>query len=135
MRRPAHLYTAFAGIILLVQGTFTLAFRLMPALDRAFPQLLAVTQMVPVHSGLHILTGLIALGVLFWGGDRGVLWFALGFGLFYMGLALVGMISGQPTIFRLQPFDHPFHTLLGGLGLGSAALHHYHSNSGKRATL
>lgn len=58
MKHLARLYTAISGILLLLQGTSTLAFRLYPSLDRAFPQLLAVTQMVPAHSILHILTGL-----------------------------------------------------------------------------
>src|SRR4029453_13658011 len=61
---PAHLYTAIAGTFLLLQGTSTLAFRLYPPLDQAFPALLGVTQMVPPHSILHILTGVVALVAL-----------------------------------------------------------------------
>ncbi|MEZ4513908.1 MAG: DUF4383 domain-containing protein [Chloroflexota bacterium] len=112
-----RLYTAISGIFLLLQGSSTLAFRLVPALDRAFPPLLATTMMVPPHSILHILTGLLALAVLRWGGQQGANWFALGFGLFYTGLATFGTLTHQPTLFGLQPFDHPFHFLLGGLGL------------------
>jgi hypothetical protein len=112
-----RLYTAISGIFLLLQGSSTLAFRLVPALDRAFPPLLATTMMVPPHSILHILTGLLALAVLRWSGQQGANWFALGFGLFYIGLATFGTLTHQPTLFHLQPFDHPFHFLLGGLGL------------------
>jgi hypothetical protein len=135
IKQPARLYTSIAGIFLLAQGTSTLAFRLYPPLDQAFPQLLAVTQMVPSHSILHILTGLLALVALFWGGERGAFWFAAGFGLFYTGLALYGMITMQPTVFGLQPFDHPFHLLLGILGLVAAGIDHYRTNMRKKASL
>jgi hypothetical protein len=121
MKDPARLYTAFSGIFLLLQGTSTLAFRLFPALDEAFPALLAVTQMVPTHSILHILTGLVALIVLFRGGQQSSFWFALLFGAFYASLAGFGMITGHATVLELQPFDHPFHLVLGGLGLLAAA--------------
>ena len=125
MKHLARLYTAISGIFLLLQGTSTLAFRLYPSLDRAFPQLLAVTQMVPAHSILHILTGLIAFAILRWGGEQGSFWFATGFGLFYTGLALFGMATMHPTVLRLQPFDHPFHFLLGGLGIITAVIYFY----------
>jgi hypothetical protein len=134
IKQPARLYTALIGIFLLLQGTSTLAFRLYPPLDQAFPQLLAVTQMIPPHSTLHILTGLLALAVLYWGSERGAFWFAAGFGLFYIGLALFGMLTLQPTVFGLQPFDHPFHILVGGLGLAAAGLY-YRSSMRKKVSL
>ena len=135
IKQPARLYTLIAGLFLLAQGISTLAFRLYPPLDQAFPQLLAVTQMVPPHSLLHILTGLLALAALFWGGERGVLWFAAAFGLFYPALALYGMITMQPTVFRLQSFDHPFHLLLGVLGLVAAGISYYRPNIRKKVSL
>lgn len=120
LKHPARLFTTFVGIFLLVQGTSTLLFRLVPSLDRAFPQLLAVTHMVSVHSMLHIVTGAIAIIILGRGGERGPLWFAAGFGLFYTALAIYGFLTGTPTIFHLQPFDHPFHLLIGVWGLVAA---------------
>ena len=135
MRSPTRFYTAFSGIFLLLQGTSTLAFRLFPALDEAFPALLSITQMVPVHSTLHILTGITALAILFRGGERGAFWFAAGFGVFYSGLALFGMITHHPTILRLQPFDHPFHLFLGAWGLLAAGLYFHHLQSRKAASL
>lgn len=117
MKHPTRFYTAFSGIFLLIQGTTTLAFRMYPQLDRAFPQLLGVTQMIPPHSILHILTGILALLVLWKGGERGTFGFALGFGAFYTGLALYGFITHEHTVFGLQPFDHPFHLFLGMWGL------------------
>lgn len=135
MRSPTRFYTAFSGIFLLLQGISTLAFRLFPALDKAFPALLSITQMVPMHSTLHILTGITALAVLLRGGEHGALWFAAGFGAFYTGLALFGMITHHPTLLRLQPFDHPFHLFLGGWGLMVAALSLYHSQLRKKASV
>jgi hypothetical protein len=118
----ARVYTLFAGIFLLLQGTSTLAFRLYPPLDRAFPLLLELTRMIPAHSLLHIGTALIALWVYFRGGPRGPFWFAVLFGLFYTGLAIVGHLTGYELGLGLQPFDHPFHVVLGGLGLLAAAM-------------
>ncbi len=133
-KSPTWLYTAIAGIFLLLQGASTLAFRLYPPLDRAFPALLGITQMIPPHSVVHILTGMLALVALAWG-ERGSLWFAAGFGAFYAGLALFGMIAQQATPLGLQPFDHPFHLFLGALGLLLAGQRLYRIRRGKEAIL
>ena len=135
MKDPTHLYTAFSGIFLLLQGTSTLAFRLFPPLDEAFPALLAITQMVPSHSILHIITGVIALTVLFRGGSRGTFWFTLLFGAFYFGLAVFGLATGHATMLHLQPFDHPFHLALGGLGFLAVGVAFYQSQNRKEMTL
>ena len=135
MREPTRLYTTFSGIFLLLQGTSTLAFRLFPSLDEAFPALLAITQMVPSHSILHILTGLVALIVLVRGGYRGTFWFSLLFGTLYFGLAVFGMVTGHATMLRLQPFDHPFHLALGGLGFLAAGVALYQSQKRRKAVL
>ena len=135
IKQPTRLYTAVAGIFLLIQGTSTLAFRLYPPLDQAFPALLAITRMMPLHSLLHIGTGLLAVVILFRGGERGSLWFAAGFGLFYTGLGFVGMFTGQPAGLEMQPFDHPIHFLLGGFGLWVAGLDFYRSARRKKASL
>lgn len=135
MKDPTRLYTAFSGIFLLLQGTSTLAFRLFPALDEAFPALLAITQMIPPHSILHILTGITALIVLFRGEPRGTFWFALLFGAFYFGLAVFGIVTGHATMLGLQPFDHPFHLTLGGLGFLAVGVELYQSQNRKEASL
>lgn len=121
-RQPTRLYTLFAGIFLLLQGTSTLACLLYPPLDRALPFLLELTRMVPAHSLLHIATALIALWAYFKGGARAPFWFSVLFGLFYAGLAAVGYVTGHQLGLALQPFDHPFHLLLGGLGLLAATI-------------
>ena len=133
-KKPARLYTAIAGIFLLLQGTSTLAFRLYPPLDHAFPALLAITQMIPIHSTLHIITGLLAVVILYRGGERGAFWFALGFGLFYLGLGLAGVLSGHPMGLGLQPFDHPIHLVLGVVGVVVAAPTAYQSFANRKAS-
>lgn len=121
-RSPAHIYTLLGGVFLLLQGVSTLAFRLYPSLDAAFPALLDSTHMMPAHSTLHIFSGLLAVVLLRWGGARGTLGFAAGFGAFYVGLAAYGWLAGTPTFLHLQPFDHAFHLAFGCLGLLAAGL-------------
>lgn len=114
--------TAFFAVGLLLQGTSTLLFRLVPALDRAFPALLATTMMIVPHSILHIASGLLALYVLKFGGPAAPFWFLLGFGAFYTALAILGATTGGQFGLGLQPFDHGIHIVLGVVGLGSALL-------------
>jgi hypothetical protein len=123
--QPTRLYALFIGVVLSLQGATTLVFRLYPPLDQAFPLLLELTRMIPPHSLLHLGSGLIGLWAYFRGGPRGTFWFALIFGLFYLGLAIVGHITGHPLGLGLYPFDHPFHVLLGGLGLLAVAIEFY----------
>jgi hypothetical protein len=115
-------YTVGVGGFLFVQGVSTLLFRLFPGLDHAFPQLLQTTQMVPIHSTLHIATGVLAFAVLRWGGCQSAWWFAFLFGLFYTLLGFTGMLTGITFGLSLQPFDHPFHLLAGLPGLIAAAI-------------
>lgn len=122
LRHPTRLYTIFIGAVLTLQGVSTLLFRLIPPLDRAFPLLLELTRMIPTHSILHIVTGLVGLWAYFRGGPRASFWFAVGFGVFYCGLAAVGMVTGHHLGLGLHPFDHPFHFLIGGLGLIAVAI-------------
>ncbi len=91
--------------------------------------------MIPPHSILHILTGVLALVVLFRGGERGPFWFSAGFGVLYSGLALFGMITHHSTVFGLQPFDHPFHLFLGVLGLLVAGWYFYRLSRAEEALL
>lgn len=112
-------YAVFSGAFLMLQGVSTLAARWIPAVDQAFPQLLATTRMVPAHSLLHIASALVALLALR-AGSSAVWWFTGGFGLFYLALGAAGWASGRELCLGLQAFDHPFHVLLGALGLASA---------------
>ncbi len=113
-------YTWIAAIGLLLQGGSTLLARLVPAIDQAMPGLLEQTKMIPSHSLLHIVSGLAGLWALRIA--AGAFWFALFFGVFYTALALLGWGTGHGFGLSLQPFDHPFHLVLGGAGLLAAAL-------------
>lgn len=126
--RSTYWYTLIVGGFLLLQGTSTLLFRLIPALDAAFPALLGTTRMIPIHSLLHIMTGVLALAVIRWGGARGTWWFALGFGTFYTLLGLTGLMIGDVLGLGLQPFDHPFHLVAGIPGLLTVALAYFPSH-------
>jgi hypothetical protein len=115
-------YTFASGGFLFLQGTSTLLAQLVPAFDRAVPDLLETTRMTPIHSTLHIVTGLLAFGILRWGGEHGAFGFALLFGAFYTLLGTFGLLTGGTFGLGLQPFDHPFHLLAGVPGLVAAAL-------------
>ncbi len=123
--RSTYWYTLIVGGFLLLQGTSTLLCRLFPSLDKAFPLLLGMTHMIPIHSLLHITTGALALAVIRWGGPRGTWWYALGFGTFYTLLGLTGLMIGDVMRLGLQPFDHPFHLVAGVPGLLTAALAYF----------
>lgn len=123
--RSTFWYTIIVGGFLLLQGVSTLLFRLVPSLNAAFPMLLNMTKMIPIHSLLHISTGVLALAVIRWGGERGTWWFALGFGAFYTLLGLSGLMIGDVLGLGLQPFDHPFHLVAGVPGLITAAFAYF----------
>ena len=106
----------------MAQGGSTLAALLVPAVDRAVPALLQETQMVTSHSLLHIVTGLLGLATLAFGGTAWPRRFAIGFGLFYVALGIAGERSGQPLGLGLKAFDHSFHAVLGGFGLLAAGI-------------
>jgi hypothetical protein len=77
--------------------------------------------MIPAHSVLHILSGLLGFAALR-AGRFGTRSFALGFGLFYVGLGIVGGAGSHQFGLGLKPFDHPFHLVLGGFGLVAVAV-------------
>ncbi len=119
---PTRAYTWVASLGLFLQGTSTLVALLVPAVDRAIPFLLHETKMIPSHSALHIASGLIGFAALRFGGSIGPRRYAFWFGLFYVALAIAGALSGRPLGIGLQPFDHYFHAVLGGLGLFAVAV-------------
>jgi hypothetical protein len=118
---PTRLYTWIASIGLFVQGGSTLTAFLVPTVDRAMPGLLEQTQMIPIHSMLHILSGLIGFAALR-SGSPGTRSFALGFGFFYVGLGVAGAAGPHEFGLGLKPFDHSFHLVLGGFGLLAVAV-------------
>jgi len=122
MPRLVRALTVVYGVGLLLQGGLTLLARVAPAFDRAAPGLLAVTRMIVPHSLLHIATGLVALYAV--RRSTQAAWrFLVGFGLFYTALGLAGATSGHQFSLGLQPFDHPFHLVIGTTALAGALLH------------
>ena len=119
--KPTRLYTWIASVGLFLQGASTLTALLVPAVDRAIPGLLEQTQMIPTHSVLHILSGLLGFAALR-AESFGTRSFALGFGLFYVGLGIAGGTGTHQFGLGLKPFDHPFHIVLGGFGLVAVAV-------------
>lgn len=114
-------YVRVVGLFLLAQGLVTGTFLLVEPLNAAVPAVLDTTAMVPAHSFVHIVTGLLAVAVLRWGGPRERWLFAFGFGLAYTALGLSGLVTGHDHGLGLQPFDHPFHLVAGVPGLLAAA--------------
>ena len=129
-------YARIVGGFLLFQGVVTGLFLLVDPLHEAFPLVLDTTRMVPQHSALHVITGLLALALLRWRSARGLWWFAAGFGCFYTALGLSGLVTGHHLGLELQPFDHPFHLVVGITGLlaAGAALRDRRSRSGGGTT-
>ncbi len=123
MRRGAAAwYARIVGLFLLLQGVVTGTMLLVDPLDRAAPIILDTTKMVLQHSALHVVTGLLALALLRWGGHRELFGFALGFGLFYTAMGVGGLVTGGRAGLELQPFDHSFHLVAGIPGLVAAGL-------------
>ena len=121
-RRQLRGITALFAVGLLLQGALTLLARLVPAVDRAAPAILRLTRMLPPHSWLHIVTGLMALWVLVQGPADGPRRFLLGFAVFYAALGIVGPVGGGRLGLGLQPFDHAIHLVIGGAALTAAWL-------------
>ena len=70
------------------------------------------------HNLLHIVWGAALLGVVVMarGSDR-VAWAALIFGLFYVGLAVLGVTLDRPFGLLLGPGENIFHFTVGPLAL------------------
>lgn len=125
-------YAWFAAVFLLLQGVSTLLARLIPAVDATVPALLEHTKMQPAHSVLHITTAFVAFTALA-AGTRASHRFALWFGAFYAALAVVGAATGSSLGLGLQAFDHPFHLLLGAMGIGASWLDARRHRAGRGA--
>ena len=75
----------------------------------------------PAHNLVHLLSGAIALYLGFSGSLSAARTFCLVFGIVYLGLGILGMVMGNPTMDRmwhvgpleLAMRDHSLHVLLG----------------------
>jgi len=120
MKKAARGYTLFVGYFLLIQGSFTLLFNLVPALDHGFPYLLRYNPMSPLHSVLHTSTGILAMISLYRFPSKGPLWFAFLFGVFYSSLGYFGPHVHEALHLHLQNYDHSIHFVIGMGGIVAA---------------
>lgn len=117
-------YLWFVMTLLLVQGSSSLALRLLPGLEAATPGPLATLMNGnPPHALLHIAWGLVGLLALTIArGDRARLGLGLVFGTFYTLLGLLGIAVIDPAGLRLGWQENLFHLIVGPLMLALTAL-------------
>jgi hypothetical protein len=109
--RLVHLYILTLGALLLLEGSALLI------VDR-LPLSLGFTASDTRHNLLHIVWGAGLLGlVLTARASNRVAWAALIFGLFYLSLAVLGVITDQPFGLQLGPGENIFHFTVGPLAL------------------
>jgi hypothetical protein len=109
--RLVHLYVLTLGALLFLEGS---ALLIVGRLPLAFGFTASDTR----HNLLHIVwgAGLLAIVLTARGSDR-VAWAALIFGLFYVSLAVLGVVSDQPFGLLLGPGENIFHFTVGPLAL------------------
>jgi hypothetical protein len=114
-RQLARAYLLLLGAGLLLEGA---ALLLAAAVNLAVPYALDNR-----HNALHVVWGLLILGVLATSGDSSrLVSLALSFGVFYVGLAFAGMVLVNPFGLLLGPGENVFHLTVGTGSLVAAAL-------------
>jgi hypothetical protein len=109
--RLVHVYILTLGALLLLEGSALLI------VDR-LPLSLGFAASDTRHNLLHIVWGAGLLGlVLTARTSNRVAWAALIFGLFYLSLAVLGVITDQPFGLQLGPGENTFHFTVGPLAL------------------
>ena len=108
-RTPAQWFCLVGGAVLLVRGVVGFV-----ALDTSFD-----TPGEGWHHLIHLVSGALLIGLsrvpdLARAG-------ALGFGIFYAGLAVIGIVDGQEVLGLIEAdaADKTFHTVLGLASLGA----------------
>ena len=116
-------YILALGALLLIQGTGSL---IRMTVAYSGPWLVDVLLNAdPLHAAIHVVWGSVMLGtILLRGNSRQVTGLALVFGVFYTGLAVLGVAVHHPFGLQLNLFENAFHWTVGPLtlGLGLAAL-------------
>jgi len=118
-----RMYLWVIGVFLLGQGAGSLLLRAIglddPSLTHGF------VHADPLHALIHIVWGTAMLGVLArHARDAQLTAIALIFGVFYVGLAILGVAIYHPFGLELGPFENGFHFIVGpvSLILGLSAL-------------
>jgi hypothetical protein len=123
--RPPSLrpYLAILGGTLLGQGLLSWALDWSGNASNSLPYRLANSD--PRHAFIHVVWGAVMLVLVARGMDeRGYATLALAFGMFYTGLAVLGVVVHHPLGLRLDRGENVFHFLVGPLtlALGVVAL-------------
>lgn len=113
-------YLLTAGALLLGQGGASLLVRATGRDPHATTRLLSD----PVHAAIHLLWGVVLLGVLVLpgvlgrGGDPAPAErAALGFGVFYVGLLVLGLLVHHPFGLEIDGPENAFHAVVGPAAL------------------
>ena len=114
-RRPLlRVYLVAAGVVLLGQGTASLLLRAAGRDPHATTRLLSD----PAHATIHVVWGIVLLGVLVSrAGDAAEAWVALVFGVFYVGLLVLGLAVHHPFGLMIDGKENAFHAVVGPAAL------------------
>jgi len=114
-RQLARMYLIVLGAGLLLEGA---ALLFAAAVNLAVPYALDNR-----HNALHVVWGLLILGVLATSRDSSrLVSLAVLFGVFYVGLAFAGIVLVNPFGLLLGPGENLFHLIVGTGSLVAAAL-------------
>jgi hypothetical protein len=107
-------YLFAAGAILLGQGAVSLVVRASGQDPHATSRLLSD----PAHATIHVLWGVGLLAVLaLHAGETVDAWAAVVFGVFYVGLLLLGLAVHHPFGLMIDGKENAFHAVIGPLAL------------------
>jgi len=109
-----RMYLWLLGASLLLQGTISLILRTAQIPPPAFT--LNSINADPLHATIHIVWGLVMLALLVdarRSGTRAIVLLGQSFGVFYIGLALLGVLIYHPFGMRLDLGENLFHLIIG----------------------
>ena len=117
------------GAVLLLEGAALLLLEALP--PEAVPAPLASFQPDPLHNLIHVAWGLALLAIpLASRRASAEALVALAFGVFYVCLAVLGILVHNPFGLRLGPGENAFHSLVGPLTLAVGAWLWTHPDAG-----
>jgi hypothetical protein len=110
--RVLRVYLGFLGALLLSQGLGSLTLRALgltdPSLSHGF------VHADPLHAVIHVVWGSVMLIFLAEEAGNGpIVSLALIFGVFYVSLAILGVLVYHPFGLELGPFENAFHFIVG----------------------
>ena len=111
-RTPAQLFCLVGGAVLLIRGVVGFV-----ALDSSFD-----TPGEGWHHLIHLISGLVLIALA--GGVGLARSAAIGFGIFYTGLAVIGIVDGEEVLGLIEAdvADKTFHTVLGLASLAAGLM-------------